>query len=188
MAGVKGRSGGRNAKSTQSHVIQGTFRKDRHGDGDTIDPPKGTPEPPKKLTGDAKAEWDRMVARLRETGALSMVDDAALYQYAHLFADTELLKADALKLRKIRDKLLLLARKLNGIELVDAMDKIVSLSKLVDNSPLKLRQQRMAIRMYLVEFGMTPAARTRVKLPKGSKPDVNPNHSRFFGGNSNRPA
>lgn len=185
MAGVKGRSGGRNAKSTQAHVIQGTFRTDRHGDGVTIDPPKGVPEPPKRLTGDARAEWDRMVGRLEKTRALSIVDDSALFQYAELFGETEQLKRDAAQTRRIRDKLLRLATKLNGEALVDAMDKIVKLSKMVDNAAVKLRMQRMSLRTYLIEFGMTPASRTRVKVSKDASSGKTEQHKlreRFFGG------
>jgi hypothetical protein len=43
-----------------------------------------------------------------------------------------------------------------------------------------LRQGHMAIRQYLVEFGMTPSARTRVKLPPAA-PAVDPNKARYFG-------
>ena len=54
-----------------------------------IEIPKGRPEPPKPLEGDALDEWTRMVERLELTGALSKVDDAAIYRYAKLFAQTE---------------------------------------------------------------------------------------------------
>ena len=49
---------------------------DRHAGGDAPDPPKGTPTPPKPLSGEAKAEWDRMVGRLTQNGTISIVDDA----------------------------------------------------------------------------------------------------------------
>jgi hypothetical protein len=56
MAGAKGRSGGKNRKSRQMHIIQATFRQSRHT-ADAPDPPQGTPEAPGVLAGEAKAEW-----------------------------------------------------------------------------------------------------------------------------------
>ena len=46
---------------------------------------------PKALEGDALEEWDRMIHRLEVSRALSTVDDAALYQYCRLFAETDAL-------------------------------------------------------------------------------------------------
>src|SRR4249920_972250 len=94
MPGVKGRSGGQNRKARQMHVLQGTFRPDRHG-ADNPDPPAGAPEVPAELTGEALAEWHRMVARLQVQETLSRVDDALLASYCHLHADTCRLQADA---------------------------------------------------------------------------------------------
>ena len=66
MAGVKGRSGGQNAKTVEDHKLGGTFRGHRHAGVINPDPPKGVPQPPKALSGDAAAEWDRMITRLQE--------------------------------------------------------------------------------------------------------------------------
>jgi phage terminase small subunit len=94
MAGVKGRSGGQNRKSRQLHIIQATFRPSRHT-GDTPDPPQCTPEAPGVLAGEAKAEWDRMVARLTAARTLSTVDGALFWSYCQLWADASRLQADA---------------------------------------------------------------------------------------------
>ena len=169
MAGNKN-SGGRNKKGAQFHLIAGTFRGDRHADAQEPEPPKGTPKPPHKLGALARAEWHRMVARLEQSQTLSIVDDAALYQYCKLFAETEGVEVDAAKARKLSDSLKTLAAKLDGHELVEAIGKIVELQKIIAGLTTKLRQQRMAIRQYLVEFGMTPSARSRVKVSPGAKP------------------
>jgi len=168
MAGVKGRSGGRNRKSTQLHVIRGTFRQDRHGDGVTSEPPKGEPTAPKPLGREAKAEWERMVGRMREAKTSSIVDDAALYQYVQLFAETEEIKGDNARVRKLSGSLKKLAAKLEGSALVEAIAEIVKLQFIIARQTVQLRHGHMALRQYLVEFGMTPAARTRVKLPPGA--------------------
>lgn len=52
-------SGGRNAVSTQHHVLRGTFRKHRHAGQETPEAPKGVPTPPKELEGQALEEWLR---------------------------------------------------------------------------------------------------------------------------------
>lgn len=181
MAG-NANSGGRNAKSREMHLLQGTFRKDRHGDHQTPEAPTGIPVPPKRLTGDAKAEWDRMVARLQKTGALSVVDDAALYQYVLLFAETEELKKEHADVTRLMGSLKRASvRKLDGRELVEAIKQIVVLKQVQGKTKMQLRQQRMAIRQYLVEFGQTPSARTRVKLTLAKTPVVDARKERFFG-------
>src|SRR4051794_28551281 len=91
MAGVKGRSGGHNVKTSKAHKLQGTFRKHRHAGSKSPEPPAAAPQPPKKLEGDTADEWTRMLERLRQSNVLSSVDGAALYQYCRLFAETEAL-------------------------------------------------------------------------------------------------
>lgn len=162
-------SGGRNAKSAQIHVVQGTFRKDRHGAAPAPEPPKGTPIPPRPLKGEAQAEWDRMVARLEESKTLSIVDDAALYQYVQLHAETEEIKADNARVRALSAQLKRAIKNLDGMELVEAIDKIVSLQHILAGQVRQLRQGHMALRQYLVEFGMTPTSRSRVKVSGGQK-------------------
>lgn len=178
MAGTR-QSGGRNAKGTSAHVLRGTFRQDRHGEA-TSDPPAGVPMRPKRLSPTARAEWDRMVARLTDTRALSSVDDAALYQYVQLFAETEAIAAEGADHRRLTKVLLKAIAKLQGDALVDAVKEIVTLQALAKKTTQQLRQGHMALRQYLVEFGMTPSARTRVKLP-ALKPAVDPNKERYFG-------
>src|SRR6185436_20366349 len=89
MAGVKGRSGGHNAKTIEELALAGTFRNDRHAGVRSPEPPMGVPEPPKALRGQARLEWDRMIGRLASSKTLSSVDDGALYQYCQLFSETE---------------------------------------------------------------------------------------------------
>jgi P27 family predicted phage terminase small subunit len=159
-------SGGRNAKSAQMHVLTGTFRQDRHGDAIAPEPPKGRPEPPVELSEVARAEWDRMVIRLEQSGTLSRVDDAAVYQYARLFAETEQL---AVSRDDTSGSIRIMEDNLAGIEggdLVPVFQEITKLRQLEKGYATSIRQGRMAIRQYLVEFGMTPAARSRVKVPK----------------------
>jgi phage terminase small subunit len=159
-------SGGRNAKDVNVLKASGTYRPDRHAGVETPDPPKGRPEPPKQLSDEEAAEWNRMVDRLENSKTLAIVDDGVLYQYVQLFAETELIKADNISLRKLAEQLRRLTRKLNGTELVESIRKIVDLQYLIAKQSTQLRQGHMALRQYLVEFGQTPSSRTRVKITK----------------------
>ncbi len=183
MAG-NANSGGRNAKSVARHVAAGTYRGDRHDGFDTPAAPTGLPSPPRKLTGHAVAEWDRMVKRLSDTKAISTVDDAALYQYVCLFDEVERITDDNARLRGMVEKLMRGVNKLQGQDFAQAVDRIATLENIIARHMQQLRQGHMAIRMYLVEFGMTPSARTRVKLPKGSDDKPKGKLMAFLGGRS----
>lgn len=182
MAGTSN-SGGRNRKPRQIHLVEGTFRPDRHAERQEVELPPGTPTAPTKLTGEALAEWTRMVARLSRTNTLTDVDDAVLYQYVRLWAETEAMASDDTRIRTLSASLMKEARRLDGPELIQAVTEIVKLQFILSKHATQLRQGHMAIRQYLVEFGMTPSARTRVKpnaAPK-QKSDAEMKRERFFG-------
>jgi P27 family predicted phage terminase small subunit len=136
-------SGGRNKKSQREHALAGTYRKDRHSSATTADPPKGRPAPPKSLKGEARAEWLRMLDRLEASKTLSTVDDAALYRYCQLHARAERLERQLAQLAQpfYRDHF--------G-------------HPRVHPGFAQLRAHDHTLRGYLMEFGLTPAARTRV--------------------------
>ena len=179
MAGNRN-SGGRNAKSAKMRILQGTFRRDRY-DGDAPDPPLGDPTPPVALTGDAKAEWARMLERLRKSRVLSSVDDGALYQTVKLFARQEAVERDHQRLRRLGTQLLQEAKRLRGRDLVDAIDRIASLEAILAKQDTRLRQGGIALKMWYVEFGLTPSARTRVRVGPEAKA-TDPAKQRFLQG------
>lgn len=167
MAGVKGqRSGGRNAKTTEQHRLDGTLRADRHGEQPTIAVPVGRPTAPRPLEGEARAEWDRMVARLEQAKTLSTVDDAALYQYAQLFGEVEALVSERERTAGLIDRLDAEIDNLPAHERGSLVGQLIKLKQIETRFPTQIRQGRMALRQFLVEFGMTPAARGRVKAHK----------------------
>lgn len=106
-----------------------------------------------------------MVHRLTTTKTLSLVDDGALYQYCDLFAETEGLKAKYWQIEKQTRELtkIVAKQKLDGSEFVQALKQITELQRQSIGLVTKLRQNHLALRTWLVEFGLTPSARTRVK-------------------------
>lgn len=181
MAGVKGQqTRGRQPIAPETHLLRGTFQPSRHAGHTVPDAPQGTPSPPDPLEPAAQAEWDRMVKRLELTGAISLVDDAAIYQYAKLYAETEAIATTQAETAASIDLLEENLKDIDKDELVAVFQEITKLRQLEARYTTQVRQGRMAIRQYLVEFGLTPSARSRVKLPP-AKPQVDPNKERYFG-------
>ncbi len=178
MPGTTGCSGGRNRKPAGLHVLQGTFQPSRHA-GDAPEAPAGTPDA-RDLTGEARAEWNRMIVRLEAVGTLSTVDDAALRRYAKLHADTERLETEHTRLTRLSAKLMKTARPLEGMDLVTAIGEIIAVEKLRARLLPQLRQGSMALRQWLVELGMTPAARGRVKASTPAVATVDPKKGKYL--------
>lgn len=175
MPGVRGRSGGRNAKTVAQHKMEGTYDPSRHSDIVNPEPPSGHPTAPKDLVGDALEEWTRMIGRLEQSKTLAVVDDAALYQYCKLFAETEAISQTR---QELADTARILQENFDGqgdLSFEDALaaaQEITKLRSLEARYATQIRQGRMALRIYLVEFGMTPAARSRVKVTGSPKDEA----------------
>ncbi len=163
-------SGGRstNSKSRRQHELDGTFRKDRHADLKNPEPTPGRPEPPVELDNVAQGEWDRMMWAFEDMGMLHKVDLFAVHQYARLYSETEQVAGQQ---ETMRASLQVLEENIPDVKEMTTQDRlafftnIVALQKLVSKCTDQLRSGRMAIRQYLVEFGLTPASRGRIKLP-----------------------
>ena len=157
MAGVKGRSGGRNAKTVKQHQLEGTTQKHRHSGYTNADPPLGDPPKPAGLSAVASAEWDRMVERLRLAKTLAVTDDAVLELYVLARASMRRLQAEFDALEHLQfDKFSVDGA---GVEM-----KVRDVVK-------ELRAWNTTIRPYLTELGQTPASRSRVKVPEKSEPE-----------------
>lgn len=109
-----------------------------------------------------------MVSRMEASGTLSKVDDAAIYRYAKLFAQTEAIEVLQIQAQATLD---VLNDNVSDFKEMDAGDRVALLGHIVQQQKIiskctdQLRSGAMALRQYLVEFGMTPASRGRVKLP-----------------------
>ena len=65
---------GRPAKPTKLHILEGTFRSDRHGDGVEPEPLPGPAKCPKHLSKDAKRVWKELVRVMDGAGVLTQAD------------------------------------------------------------------------------------------------------------------
>lgn len=164
MAGT-GASGGRNALSTQAHVLAGTFRADRHGEHQTPEAPVGRPEPPQPLDGIAREAWDQLCGDLDAEGRLVLTDAGAIYQAAKTFAAIEQLEAEKAEAKAAVDRL---DESFGEVEKSDRIQFFIEVGKmraLAASYDSKITAKAGLMRQWLVELGLTPAAKGRVKLP-----------------------
>lgn len=158
-------AGGNRQKSRADHELDGTFRKDRHGALSSPEPEPGRPEAPAELDSMAQDVWNRLMVAFEDMGTLHKVNAESAFQYSKLWAETERVaeqqsEAQA-SLKVLEENLSDVARE----DKVQLFSQIVTLHKTISKCTDQLRAGRMAIRQYLVEFGLTPASRGRIKLP-----------------------
>lgn len=123
---------------------------------------------PARLAKAEQAAWNDLMTDLERQGSVTQADGKVAYQYAKLFCETE-------RVAKQQSKASAALRRLErapksdeplSVEVLVARAELtVALHKTVAKCTDQLRQGRMAIRQFLVEFGLTPASRGRIKLP-----------------------
>ena len=106
----------------------------------------GMPQPPEWLDGEAQAEWARVVLDLQAMGVLSRADRPALAAYCTAWS--RWVEAEGM------------VKKFGAI--VKSPEKGFPMK-----SPyLSIADQAMeTMRKFLVEFGLTPSSRSRIKVP-----------------------
>lgn len=146
---------GRPRKPTHLKLLEGTFRPDRAPENEPM-PEAVAPDCPTWLHREAKREWKRIAPLLAELGLLTRIDRSALAAYCQLFA--------------------------RWYEAERAIKK----HGMVMMAPWGLEMQRPEVgiaantlklmKAYLVEFGLTPSARSRINVaaPKGAPPGPDP--------------
>jgi phage terminase small subunit len=77
---------GRPPKPTKLHVLQGTYEAKRHAARNEPEPAGDLPRPPSLLRGEARAEWNRVVAAMGPTGVLTAADRALLTVHCQMWA------------------------------------------------------------------------------------------------------
>lgn len=132
---------GRRPKPTAMKLLAGN---PGHRPLNTNEPkPSGTPTCPRHLDADAKKEWHRISAELIAMGMLTIVDRAALAGYCASWS--RWIKAE------------------QQIEKYGMVVKSPKSGFPIQNPYVGISNTAMdSMRKFLVEFGMTPAARSRV--------------------------
>lgn len=133
---------GRRPKPTKLKILAGNPGK-RRLPVDEPEPEPGRPEPPVFLCPFARSEWDRVTGELEKVGMLTRMDSSALEAYCVVYG--RWVEAEMV----LKDK---------GVLIKDTNGSIKTSPLLsVANQALSMMHK------YLVEFGMTPAARSKVK-------------------------
>jgi P27 family predicted phage terminase small subunit len=113
---------------------------------------RAIPRCPRHLDGEARREWRRIAGELYEAGLLTRVDRAALAAYCQAWA-----------------------RWVEAEEKVRELGAVVKTPTgcLMQNPWLGVANRALdEMRRFLVEFGMTPSSRTRVKVESPNEPDL----------------
>jgi P27 family predicted phage terminase small subunit len=123
---------------------------------ETIRPPVEIPDAPASLRGEALSEWERIAPHLAKLGLISQIDRAALAAYCTAWGDFVWAEN---RVAALNDA----ARELG--------DKTGEHGRIWDTPsgykqisvPLQIRNRAMEVMAkFLAEFGMSPAARSRV--------------------------
>lgn len=147
---------GRKPKPTHLHLVQGTLRRSRHGASAAPEPPRGTSSPPQHLSPVAKRAWRRFSTILASMGVLTKADTAALEAMCQAYSE-------------MRECWAVLQRDGGTYE-----TNSVTGATLYRSRPevARLADADRRFKAYLGESGLTPAARGKVKVPDGRKPDA----------------
>jgi P27 family predicted phage terminase small subunit len=155
---------GRRPKPLAIHQLNGNPRHfsqaDLKGDENPA-PPIGVPEMPKGLSKAAKREWKRIVPELMSLGVLSVVDGKALASYCEFYALWETARNQYLKegitfIQHYEDK--------EGNLIAGDMKPHPCVA--IANNAAK------TMKSFLIEFGLTPASRSKLKIAKKDDGDA----------------
>ncbi len=138
----------RPVKPTALKVLKGTERPSRKNANEAF-PGISVPSMPKHMSKEAGKEWRRITPLLLDLGLITEIDMAALTMYCVMWGNH--VKAENM-LRK--HGLIITTPKGN-----DQVSPWVSISK----------HSMLAAHKFLVEFGLTPASRTKVSAAKKTK-------------------
>lgn len=132
-------------KPTNLKVLQGTNRKDRQNKNEVF-PETEIPAAPDHLSKEALIEWGRITDDLYRLGLLTKIDMASLAAYCQSFGRWA--KAEA----ELKDQ---------GLTITTTNGNVIQ------NPLVGIANQAMEhMRKHLVEFGMTPASRSKVSVKK----------------------
>lgn len=144
---------GRSPKSVEDHKANGTYKPSRHdGRGITIEPLEKLPAPI-NLSKRASDKWDELVPAMLEAGLISIVD-------------TVILKDAFISYDIAQDCL----EKVNAYESYG--EYLSNLDKIKQMNLLDVYKEHMnRFHKIMMKFGVTPEARTRMRVKPKEKDD-----------------
>lgn len=148
--------GGQRAKPTALKILEGNPGHQKL-DRDEPKPPEGAPDCPVELTGEARIEWDRICPLLTACRVLTLADRANLATYCQCWS--RWLQAE----RAISKRGMILSKRDKKGQKWEYPNPAVTISYRACEQMRRLMQ----------ELGLTPAARTRIKV-EGAKVGEDP--------------
>lgn len=144
---------GRPPKSVEDHIKNGTYKPSRHeGRGITIEPPETLPAPV-SLSKRAAEKWEEIVPAMLSAGLVSVVD-AVILKDAFISYD---IAQDCLE-------------KVNAYESYG--EYLANLDKIKQMNLLDVYKEHMnRFHKIMMKFGVTPEARTRMRVKPKEKDD-----------------
>jgi P27 family predicted phage terminase small subunit len=140
---------GRKPKPTIIRALEGNPGKRPLNTGEPK-PPDGIPDCPSQLDDEAKAEWFRTAKVLSDMGLLTVADRSALAAYCTVYS--RWVHAEA-QVRKY-----------------GAVVKSPQKGFPMKSPYLCIADQAMeAMRKFMVEFGLTPSSRSRIRVPDSAR-------------------
>ena len=146
---------GRQPKSVEDHIKNGTYKPSRHeGRGITIEPLEKLPAPI-SLSKKAAEKWEEMVPAMLSAGLVSVVD-AIILKDAFISYD---IAQDCLE-------------KVNGYDSYG--EYLSNLDKIKQMNLLDVYKEHMnRFHKIMMKFGVTPEARTRMRVKPKEKDENN---------------
>ena len=152
---------GRRPKPTAVKLVSSARKPSKkHTDTEPV-PSLGIPQPPKHLDAGAKAEWKRVTRDLFAAGLLAYIDRAALAAYCQAWSTWETAQ-------------LVIAQIAKQEPLYKGLIVTSSTGALKANPAVtQAKDAQAAILRFAIEFGMTPAARSRMHVHAPKIPNEN---------------
>lgn len=136
---------GRKPKPVELKVINGEKRPSRLNPN-SPDPERKVPKAPRYLNARAREEWDRITEELGRLNMLCELDRTELASYC-------ICQARHMEAEELLEKTGLLDTDADG--------------RAIKNPLVEISSKHMELaHKFLIEFGMTPSSRARVKVPK----------------------
>lgn len=161
MAGIKGRSGGHNRKPTALRILEGNPGK-RPLPKDEPQPPAGKPKVPVWVQGSARKLWRQIAPALESMGVLTTVDTHALGMLVDAYAQY-------LQAKAVIDKEGLTYEKERFVDQERGFVHVLEIRQRPE-VPIMQDAWKRVLNM-MVQFGVTPASRSRLHVEKAPAED-----------------